>query len=76
MVEGPLLRFQTGKGRKQRRVYVYDSARIEINELFTEDPEITRQYNEPSFRRDPARLESGNSLLVIVPIFLRDSLVV
>ena len=41
VIESLLLRFQTRKGRKQRRMYVYDSSRIKINKLFAEDPEIT-----------------------------------
>ena len=61
MVEGLLLCVQTGKGRKQRRVYVYDSSRIKINELFAEDPEIACEYNEPGFRRHPATVERRQS---------------
>ncbi len=76
VIESLLLRLQTGKRRKECGVYVYDSSSIEIDELLAEDPEIACQYNEPGFRGHPARLESGNSLLVVAPVFLRDTFVV
>ena len=46
------------------------------DELLAEDPEIARQYNEPGFRGHPARLESGDSLLVVVPVSLWNTFVV
>src|SRR2546425_556120 len=70
------LRFEARESGKQRRMHVHDSVMIVVDELWADDSKVACKSNKTVLRSHSVSLESGYSLLIVLGVHFRQSLVV